>query len=1376
MAAHEQWRVNGSHRWSKRRSNGHWQSSWHDGWDDWSKWRSNGRSQSFWEDGWDGWKGRSDDPRRYDGDGPVLGDCGYGNSTPRVVEVDPKLKEFAKSLPRGDSFTACLVDPKLREAAFVDETSQKTGRHRSAVLLPPQSPVARQMPWSGWKRWLQDARSEANRCAMALLQRTGGPLHEAAAPVWAEDEAASEADAACPIAAAAGACASESAPLASSTADPIGAPTRAPTGSLGAAAGRRESLPEELRLFAIRERLSGRDGDCSFGFFLVNPTDAMWYAWTFGIESDHDIDVYPVSFASRMGDQIRVDERNESILLQASIDEDVLLKYHNAVAADWSIAQSGFFMLVRLKQGIQIMANEQDTSIDILDRELMNIAPTAFPGWLPRVLTRWHTLGRVEASMVGISPLLPVPNPASVEAALFGGCSFFGHADLNDFEAAALRDAFEELKAVGKLVSNVYAVTNLVCRCGEASERLGHRLRAENSDARLAKLAPRIRTLVYTVLKSCGHCQAQLDSVWESLDAGTCIGVAHALLGALFKADGGGFGQVAKLLQYLLQEKQDPSTTAAAAHLLSGQGGECHFEGQTPTYQSFRQIILSGEPVLRVEYESRHNAGPASCLYRRAEMGVRKRPQEKWMCDGEWTDVLFCPLLGTYLSSNLKKQGEAQPLANKISAWLDGRLVASLVNQKHNNNKAAVQYQDLQECCLMDGELELHVVYADYGRFVYRACPDGNLGFERVQAGPEEPLIYSEAEKTLLSPLLSERLGKPAALPNKVVAWLRGSNALAQLVQCQSTAIKSEGEDLQASNIEEHDDYVCFASDQRWFLQRGSTGLTYCYGTSRDQGYLRWRESLKQWVSPSETTVVPSAVQGWLHSRAHDELCKAHPTCENFMLDFLRKPWRATPPHLKRFLPKEVELGMLQHDLNYVFRNPMLLAEALTHSSCVESNTPCNDRLSFLGMHVIEALISTVLGERLCFGGAHATAWSPTAERKAGERRRVEQALRIESHRELNAWRKACCNHLAYACSAVKLQLQHRGFKTASEALRQGITEFDQLLQRLEAHREGVDNPWLFIVQHGAPRALGDAFLAVAGAVYLDSSWRQTTLALRPFIVDAHVDFCQPLSKLLVEEERTSVTCVTTADALPPSDVQDLVREDVRLTAAAAPLDDVSARQQVCRAFELTDFHACAIGQNEQRRLARSCSPGAAYIKALLAHELPDLRDLPSLPPHDAECSECHPSGSGGHAPDAPPGAIHCEDCDMWLNGPIQWEDHKIGKKHTNNVIRGKAAVSTATAKRRPKKGSNAQTPVAPDPIIALQDPPWEGPSDTTHSPYPPYPYPYSVGHLPPPYGHAQHYPPGYYYYPGVPDPYSTRPLGEMHSTPLEQDNEIDPA
>ena len=32
--------------------------------------------------------------------------------------------------------------------------------------------------------------------------------------------------------------------------------------------------------------------------------------------------------------------------------------------------------------------------------------------------------------------------------------------------------------------------------------------------------------------------------------------------------------------------------------------------------------------------------------------------------------------------------------------------------------------------------------------------------------------------------------------------------------------------------------------------------------------------------------------------------------------------------------------------------------------------------------------------------------------------------------------------------------------------------------------------------------------------------------------------------------------------------------------------------------------------------------------------------------------------------------AVYCEVCEMWLNGPLQWEDHRIGKKHKKNILR----------------------------------------------------------------------------------------------------------
>ena len=117
------------------------------------------------------------------------------------------------------------------------------------------------------------------------------------------------------------------------------------------------------------------------------------------------------------------------------------------------------------------------------------------------------------------------------------------------------------------------------------------------------------------------------------LDEDTSIGILDALFGGVYKADGGGFGSVAKLWEYLLEEKQD---FPPAAHLLAGQGDECSFEGRTPTYESFQETIMDGEQVLRVEFEP-EDGRYIRVYYRRAEPGVRRHEEEE---SGEFEEDL----------------------------------------------------------------------------------------------------------------------------------------------------------------------------------------------------------------------------------------------------------------------------------------------------------------------------------------------------------------------------------------------------------------------------------------------------------------------------------------------------------------------------------------------------------------------------------------------------------------------------------------------------------------------------------------------------------------------------------------------------------------
>ena len=48
--------------------------------------------------------------------------------------------------------------------------------------------------------------------------------------------------------------------------------------------------------------------------------------------------------------------------------------------------------------------------------------------------------------------------------------------------------------------------------------------------------------------------------------------------------------------------------------------------------------------------------------------------------------------------------------------------------------------------------------------------------------------------------------------------------------------------------------------------------------------------------------------------------------------------------------------------------------------------------------------------------------------------------------------------------------------------------------------------------------------------------------------------------------------------------------------------------------------------------------------------------------------------------------AVYCETCEMWLNGPTQWEDHRIGKKHRKNLKRQEGTSTTAPSSAPPSK------------------------------------------------------------------------------------------
>ena len=76
------------------------------------------------------------------------------------------------------------------------------------------------------------------------------------------------------------------------------------------------------------------------------------------------------------------------------------------------------------------------------------------------------------------------------------------------------------------------------------------------------------------------------------------------------------------------------------------------------------------------------------------------------------------------------------------------------------------------------------------------------------------------------------------------------------------------------------------------------------------------------------------------------------------------------------------------------------------------------------------------------------------------------------------------------------------------------------------------------------------------------------------------------------------------------------------------------------------------------------------------------------------------PTVSSGPPEPERPGttAVYCPECQTWLNGPRQWEDHKIGKKHRKNVQKQRAG---SAAPKQQAACSSASSKKLNEPIVA---------------------------------------------------------------------------
>ena len=376
-----------------------------------------------------------------------------------------------------------------------------------------------------------------------------------------------------------------------------------------------------------------------------------------------------------------------------------------------------------------------------------------------------------------------------------------------------------------------------------------------------------------------------------------------------------------------------------------------------------------------------------------------------------------------------------------------------------------------------------------------------------------------------------------------------------------------------------------------------------------------------------------------------------------------------TPDNARARFPELMNPGILEieHALRHTFRDRALLAQALKHGS--------GAKLASVG----DAALQVFLAERLWLGGSFPTAatvvngtpatqtyavpeGSQVAEPGAGPKAEPD-VIPCSSPEDMRCKLLACCNHVAYARTCVKLGISDMLYHS-SDTLRDSLRTFAQNVQNAKTRRALVrcDAP---------PKALGDTFLACVGAVILDSHFCSAIP-----LMQQHVDLC---AEFFMADPPSEAVCVAEVPLVGVSEdifvraIQQARTAIDSRALAAPPMKTAQAHfeAQVEKALPLKDFQIYDVDGEvlwgispRSVQLRVQCADGGDESDGASFGIHGSDRDSPQVPLQD-------PPGDQGNV-SSETGGVQCEFCEMWLNGPTQWEDHKIGKIHKKNVGRAK--------------------------------------------------------------------------------------------------------
>jgi dsRNA-specific ribonuclease len=208
-----------------------------------------------------------------------------------------------------------------------------------------------------------------------------------------------------------------------------------------------------------------------------------------------------------------------------------------------------------------------------------------------------------------------------------------------------------------------------------------------------------------------------------------------------------------------------------------------------------------------------------------------------------------------------------------------------------------------------------------------------------------------------------------------------------------------------------------------------------------------------------ESSLGASYLSGGLECALHTAIQMQIPldniTCWSDIVPIYKNARREASPRVEASALKNVDMQKIKEIVDHDFKNPLLVVEALTHASLMDSQVPCYQRLEFLGDAVLDFLVVRYL-------------YSKYTKADPGK---------------IAELKDACVNNCILGMICLELNL-HKHIIHYSGRIIQDIRDYAIQMEELKNSETGE-----YWRELGMPKVLSDVVESMLGAVFVDSGF-----------------------------------------------------------------------------------------------------------------------------------------------------------------------------------------------------------------------------------------------------------------------------------------------